>query len=101
MSGLQSPSDLRSRKVDPNPVNFLHLVDDLVGFRIDSLRNLHFPNVHDGGKTAFGKNVDQDGNGERIGKYGIFGIDVRQTRNGMLLHDGYELRFNQVDDLSE
>ena len=51
MSGLQSPSDLRTGKVDPHPVNFFHLVDNLIGFRIDSLRNLHFPNVHDGGKT--------------------------------------------------
>ena len=101
MSGLQSPSDLRSGKVDPNPINFLHLVDDLVGFRIDSLRNLHFPNVHDGGKTPFGKNVDQDGNGERIGENGIFRIDVCQARNGMLFHDGNELRLDQLDDLAE
>ena len=53
--GLQSPSDLRSGKVDPNTINFLHFVDDLVGFRIDSLGNLHFPDVHDGGETPFGK----------------------------------------------
>ena len=101
MRDLQSPSDLRTGKVDSDAINLLHLIDDLVGFRIDSLRNLHFSNVHDGGKTPFGKNVDQDGNGKRIGKDGIFGIDVRQAGNGMLFNDWNETRLDQVDDLTE
>ena len=85
----------------------LHAVDDLLtqldaaGLQIKTLGNFLDMLVHHGMEAAFGEDVDQHRQRQRVMKQGVFRIDLGSSRQGVTLHDGHEFALNDIHHADE
>jgi hypothetical protein len=91
--------DVRTAEVYLKTEYFLDPTLDPTGIQVNRFGNLLPMDIHHGMVAAFRENVDEHGQGQRIGKELRFGIYIGTAGQGMPKHDGHELLIDAMYDL--